>query len=622
MCGISGYMGDSFTPATGIKFENVFSNLAHRGPNGSAKWSSDPTKAPFFSLGHHRLAINDLDERANQPLSGRDGSRIIVNGEIYNSPEIRQKLSNYEFKTSSDSESLLAVLDTYGLQGMSMVDGMFAFAYIPASQDALWLGRDRLGIKPLYWCKEGGGIWFSSEAKPLAQALGKQLDEHGFAEWTIFQFQVSDRTFYRDIRSIKPGTVLTISNGNIKTRTYWSLEDHLPSQRISEVDIDSSIEVLKEKFGNSVNAHMLSDVPIATLTSGGMDSSWVSSVSSKSGVTQAFIGRYPESGFDESLYATAVAQMSGLNLNIVNIDASQFFSGLKQFGKHMDYPGAGPGAIGQFLVAQKIAKEFRVVLSGTGGDELFLGYTRDRFPLIAMGLIEATNGTGNKWTEIAGDISGLSGYRPMYSRFSQFNGFTSPIEGFIGLAQRSDVDTGLFKVQDEIQVAVKSELLSYISPNGVDTMSELHNALLRYEVGKFLPSLLQVEDRVTMSCGLESRVPLLSTEVLEFMLSLPLGVRMSGSRPKDLMRAAAVNDLPQVVLDRKDKMGFPVPLDKWARNEATAEVRALVSVLRERQLPYIRNELLDSILLNPDLGNRNLWSVLTLSTWLNALEGH
>jgi len=620
MCGISGFMGESFTPAAGIKFENVFSNLAHRGPNGSAKWYSELTETPFFALGHHRLAINDLDERANQPLFGRGGSRIIVNGEIYNSPQIRQKLSSYDFKTSSDSESLLDVLDTYGLQGMSMVDGMFAFAYIPESQDALWLGRDRLGIKPLYWCKETEGVWFSSEAKPLALALGKQLDEHGFAEWSIFQFQVSDRTFYKDIRSIKPGTVLTISNGNIKTRTYWNLDDHLPSQRTSEVDVDTSVELLREKFGKSVASHMLSDVPIATLTSGGMDSSWVSSISSKSGVTQAFIGRYPESGFDETLYATAVAEMSGLNLSVVNIEPQEFFSGLKQFGKHMDYPGAGPGAIGQFIVAQKIARDFRVVLSGTGGDELFLGYTRDRFPLIAMGLIEATSGSESKWAEIAGDVSGLSGYQQMYKKFSDFNGFTSPIDGFIGIAQRSDLDTGLFQIRPEIQSAVKAELVSYISPNGVDSMSELHNALLRYEVGKFLPSLLQVEDRVTMSCGLESRVPLLATETLEFMLALPLGVRMSGSRPKDLMRCAAFGDLPKVVLDRKDKMGFPVPLESWARTEAKSEVNDLISQLRDRHLPYIRNELLDTLLLKPDLGNRNLWAVLTLSTWLNSLE--
>jgi asparagine synthase (glutamine-hydrolysing) len=208
----------------------------------------------------------------------------------------------------------------------------------------------------------------------------------------------------------------------------------------------------------------------------------------------------------------------------------------------------------------------------------------------------------------------------MYSKFSKCNGFISPIEGFIGITQRSDLESGLFKVSREAQTAVTSELVSFIAPNGVDSLSELHNALLRYEVGRFLPSLLQVEDRVTMSCGLESRVPLLSTEILEFMLSLPIGVRMSGSRPKDLMRAAAVNDLPSAVLDRKDKMGFPVPLDIWARNQSKREVTGLISQLRERNLPYIRNELLDNILLNPDLGNRNLWASLTLSTWLNNFE--
>jgi asparagine synthase (glutamine-hydrolysing) len=503
---------------------------------------------------------------------------------------------------------------------MSMVDGMFAFAYIPESEDALWLGRDRLGIKPLYWSKESDGIWFSSEAKPLAQALGKQIDEHGFAEWSIFQFQVSDRTFYQDIRSVKPGTVLTISNGNIKTRTYWNLEDHLPSQKLNEIDQKSAVNSLRDILSSSISSHLLSDVPIATLTSGGMDSSWVSSLASKNRVKEAFIGRYPESGFDESEFAKKVAEMSGLNLNIIDIDSHLFFEGLKVFGRHMDFPGAGPGAIGQFLVAQIVAKDFRVVLSGTGGDELFLGYTRDRFPLIAMGLIEASKGSGNKWNEIAGDISGLAGYHQMYAKFSKFNGFVSPIEGFIGITQRSDLDSGLFNIRREVQDAVTSELVSFIAPTGVDNLSELHNSLLRYEVGKFLPSLLQVEDRVTMACGLESRVPLLSTEMLEFMLSLPLGIRMSGTRPKDLMRAASANDLPAAVLERKGKMGFPVPLDKWAKNDGNSEITRLISQLRERQLPYIRNELLDNILRNPDLGNRNLWASLTLSTWLNNFE--
>jgi len=325
MCGISGFMGNIQTPGATNKFSSLFSKLAHRGPNGSITWSSSDSQSPFFTLGHHRLAINDLNERANQPLVGPKGSRLIVNGEIYNSPQIRKKLSRYNFQTSSDSESLLAVLDTFGLQGMSMVDGMFAFAYIPEGKNALWLGRDRLGIKPLYWCKDSEGIWFSSEAKPLAQALGKSLDEQGFAEWSIFQFQVSDRTFYTDVRSVKPGTVLTISDGNIKTRTYWNMEDHLPTQKLEEIDQASAVKALKLHFNASINSHMLSDVPIATLTSGGMDSSWVSSLAAKNNVREAFIGRYPESGFDESSFAKSVSEMSGLNLNIVDINSHSFF---------------------------------------------------------------------------------------------------------------------------------------------------------------------------------------------------------------------------------------------------------------------------------------------------------
>lgn len=620
MCGISGFMGENSTPGVSRKFEKLFSKLAHRGPNGSTTWSCTDTEALFFTIGHHRLAINDLSERANQPLIGVDGSRLIVNGEIYNSPEIRQKLKSYNFKTSSDSESLLAVLDTYGFDGISMVDGMFAFAYIPKGQDSLWLGRDRIGIKPLFWSKDLDGIWFSSEAKPLAQALGKQIDQIGFAEWSIFQFQVSENTMYEDIKSIKPGTVLIISKGQIKSRTYWNLEDYLPNGIDAVIDQESASEALRSKFESSVNSHLLSDVPIATLTSGGMDSSWVSALAAKKNVTEAFMGRYPEFGFDESSFAFAVAENSGLNLNVIKIDSSTFFDGLRHFGDYMDFPGAGPGAVGQFLVAQKVADRFRVVLSGTGGDELFLGYTRDRFPLIAMGLLEASKGFSSNWNAIAGDISGLVGYGEMYSKFAKHNGFISPLDGFLAITQRSDLHSGLFKINPEIQESVKGELASFIAPNGATSMFDLQNVLLRYEIGKFLPSLLQVEDRVTMACGLESRVPLLSTDLIEFMLGLPLEVRLSGNRPKDLMRKAARSDLPAVVLERKDKMGFPVPLASWARNEKKVEVARIISRLRDRQLPMIAIDQLDSILLNPDLGSRNLWACLTLSTWLDNFE--
>jgi asparagine synthetase B (glutamine-hydrolysing) len=208
----------------------------------------------------------------------------------------------------------------------------------------------------------------------------------------------------------------------------------------------------------------------------------------------------------------------------------------------------------------------------------------------------------------------------MYSKFAKHNGFISPLDGFLAITQRSDLHSGLFKINPEIQESVKGELASFIAPNGATSMFDLQNVLLRYEIGKFLPSLLQVEDRVTMACGLESRVPLLSTDLIEFMLGLPLEVRLSGNRPKDLMRKAARSDLPAVVLERKDKMGFPVPLASWARNEKKVEVARIISRLRDRQLPMIAIDQLDSILLNPDLGSRNLWACLTLSTWLDNFE--
>jgi asparagine synthase (glutamine-hydrolysing) len=227
---------------------------------------------------------------------------------------------------------------------------------------------------------------------------------------------------------------------------------------------------------------------------------------------------------------------------------------------------------------------------------------------------------GNKWSEIAGDISGLTGYHQMYSKFAEFNGFISPIEGFIGIAQRSDLDSGLFKIRREVQDAVTSELVSFIAPTGVDNLSELHNSLLRYEVGKFLPSLLHIEDRVTMAHGLEARVPILSKKMLEFVLPLPLNVRMTGGKPKDLMRMAAKGNLPVEVIERTDKMGFPVPLDVWSQGDAKSRVAEEISELRARDLPFIQNGLLDSIVKNQDLGNRSLWACISLNTWLKNLE--
>jgi asparagine synthase (glutamine-hydrolysing) len=352
-----------------------------------------------------------------------------------------------------------------------------------------------------------------------------------------------------------------------------------------------------------------------------MDSSWVSSCAAEKGVKKAYIGRYPESGYDESSFAKLVAEKSHLELSVVDINQEAFFSALYSFGKNMDFPTAGPGAIGQFILAREVSREFRVILSGTGGDELFLGYTRDRLPLLAMGLIESAKGISKNWRSISGDISALSGYSPMLTKFAKSGGFTSPLDGFLGIADRTDTVEGIFEVNANLRESIQNELKSYIDPNGFENVNELQNVLLRYEVGKFLPSLLQVEDRVTMAHGLEARVPLLSKNMLQFLLPLSFQQRMFGSKPKDLMRAAASGLIPVGVIERKDKMGFPVPLGVWANGVAKASLFELLSQLRDRDLPFVRNNLLEKIIKDDDLGNRNLWACISLSTWLNSIDG-
>ena len=623
MCGIAGVIALKGDNSAAPRLEKLLDGLKHRGPNGSGTWAGMPNESKYFAnFGHHRLAIVDLEERANQPLFSPNGSVLIINGEIYNAPALRKSLSEkYDFKTSSDSEVVLAVLDLYGLDGVSKLDGMFAFAYAPANGDSIWICRDRLGIKPLYFSRQDENIWFSSEAKPLAKVLQKRIDEIGFSEWAIYQLQVSDRTFFEDIYSVPAGHVLTITNGKIKTRRYWNLEDHLSSSNPSKLSIPEATEKIKDILEKSVNSHLMSDVEIATIVSGGVDSSVVSSLAAKGGVKSAFTGRFLEAGYDESEYAKEVAARSNLDLTIIDITADDFFDSLSQVANAMDFPIAGPGSVGQYLVAKKVSQSHRVLLAGTGGDELFLGYVRDRFPLISSLLISASKGSDfSSWLSIAGNLGSLAGYEGMLKIFNKAEGFKSPLSGFLATVNRGHKQNDIFNIDSGRQDLITSELLAKIAPSGAETPEEIHDALLRYEIGIFLPSLLHVEDRMTMIHGLESRVPLLDLTFVEFMLSLPLEIRLGGGRPKELLRNATKDILPEKIAARTDKMGFPVPLKEWSKGPHKLVIEKMVKSLISREFPLLNPSLSGKI---PEIiakGGRELWALLILENWLKSLD--
>jgi asparagine synthase (glutamine-hydrolysing) len=617
MCGISGVISDEISPSVKNRFPILFDNLAHRGPHGSKTTEGSFVNSGKinFIFGHHRLAIVDLDSRADQPLVSDKGSKLIINGEIYNSKQLRIKLKqSYNFKTTSDSEVALAVLEVYGLAGVAMLDGMFAFAFYPAGDSSIWLGRDRLGIKPLYLAKADDDVWFSSEAKPLAKALGRSIDDIGVNEWVQYQYQVSGRTFFEGISSVPPGQVLTIKDGRIKSREYWNIENHLAGNNLSKLSLEDATINLRDLLEKSVDHHLMADVEIATITSGGMDSSSVSALAA-SGVKAAFMGRYLEDGYDESEYARAVTRNANLDLQVIDISLEDFFGALPLVASSLDYPVAGPGAVGQFLVSKVIAKSHRVVLAGTGGDELFLGYTRDRFPLWASQKL--ANGEvidANKVPENA------KGYEELFNKFVIGGGATSPISGFLTSISRSSGSNSLFAIPDHRRNAVEAELRAFISPSGGESPTEVHDSLLRYEIARFLPSLLHVEDRMSMAHGLESRVPLLDLALVEFVLSLPLHLRMSGVNPKDILRNAMSDLLPAKVVKRKDKMGFPVPIISWLKRDKSGQVDELLNSLAGRELPGVSINLKNTTKFQTHIDARELWGGLLLESWLRSLE--
>jgi asparagine synthase (glutamine-hydrolysing) len=618
MCGISGVVSNSINPNVQNRFHTLFEAIKHRGPHGHKihEGSYPNSYDKNFIFGHHRLAIIDLSRRADQPLISERGSILIINGEIYNSKELRATLKNeFNFKTTSDSEVVLAVLELYGIPGIAKLDGMFAFAFYPAGETSIWLGRDRLGIKPLYFARENEDIWFSSEAKPLAKTLCFPLDEIGLSEWVKYQFQVSDRTFFKGVYSVPPAHILIIKDGRIKSRQYWNFDDHLASAAIKKITVTEAIFELKELLEKSVRSHLASDVDVATITSGGLDSSSVSALAAKGGVRQAFIGRYLEAGYDESCHAKLVADSSSLDLKVVTISKADFFQALPKVASALDFPIAGPGSIGQYLVAEEISKSHRVVLAGTGGDELFLGYTRDQFPLWAS---QKQSGISPYATQL--NPKSVNGYEELYKKFLNAGGLNFPILGFLSTIERNSSKDSLLSLSPERSRLLTAELLAAISPAGGDSLPEVHEALIKFEVKLFLPSLLHIEDRMTMAHSVESRLPLLDLNLIEFALSLPSNIRMAGSNPKDILRRAMKGIIPDQIIQRTDKLGFPVPLLTWLRDDKGREFSELLNSFYSREIP--------GITINSDFGKktpsqinlREIWGAIILESWLRTLD--
>ncbi|MRS11737.1 MAG: asparagine synthase (glutamine-hydrolyzing) [Actinobacteria bacterium] len=618
MCGIAGLISLNDRPVGNPERRlAVMSDLIrHRGPDGEGVWIHEGNRLGFA---HTRLAIIDLTT-GDQPMTDGRGNWVVYNGEIYNYRELRTELGVERFRTASDTEVILEAYRTWGDDCVSHLRGMFAFALWDAERSRLFCARDRFGIKPFYYAVADGVFYFASEIKALLPFLPSiETDRDAFKDYLAFQLCLDGKTLFEGVRELLPGHAIEIRGCDVRVWRYWEIYFNLDWDHTD----DYFEHEVRSRLEESVRIHTRADVPIGAYVSGGIDSSAVASIASSAGDDEfiGFTGTFAEGPqYDESEYARMVAETAGFPLHSVEITSQDFIDNIRKVIYHLDFPVAGPGSFPQYMVSQLAAKHRKVVLGGQGGDEIFGGYARylaAYFEQCIKAAIDGTMDNGNfvvTYESIIPNLTTLRAYKPMLQDFWHEGLFGPMDERYFRLINRTHTLEG----------EVRWEALGDYSP--FETFKSIFNApnvghesyfdmMSHFDFKTLLPALLQVEDRVSMAHGLESRVPILDHTIVELAATIPANIKFEGGTLKRVLRHAVQPFIPAAIAARKDKMGFPTPLVEWVKGEARDFVHDVFS-----SQAALSRELVDNSVVLRGVGaetafGRKAWGLLCLELW-------
>lgn len=600
--------------------------LRHRGPDGSGLFLDGPV-----ALGHRLLAIQDVGA-GHQPMTEASGRfTLTFNGEIYNFPELRRELIalGHRFRTRTDTEVLLHLYQEYGAACLDRLNGMYAFAIWDKREQTLFLARDRFGIKPLYFALLPDRLLFASEAKALLPLMPRIAhNPAALADYFTFQLCLEDKTFFEGIQRLEPATCLTIGmRGAPEVRRYWSPDFQIDDQLQSEA-VTARIGWLLD---DAVRLNLRGDVPVGAYLSGGLDSSSVVMMASEilRVPLPCFTGTFREGpAYDETPYARTVAHKAGARLYEEEGTPAQLETLMPEVAWSLDEPMAGPGVLPQYLVARRAAQQVKVVLGGQGGDEIFGGYARYLVAYLEeclRGAIFETHAGGPfvvTFESILPNLPLLKPYVPLLGQFWS-QGLFEPVERrYLRLLQK-------FKRVGEYLTPALKESIQHFDPSAPmirdfchPSLGSLINKMTWVDQRHFLPALLQVEDRVSMAVSIESRVPLLDHRLVELMAKTPPTIKFSGGELKVLLKRAMAHLVPKDILDRKDKMGFPVPLNLWAAGPLKPFVGELLLGKEARARGFFSPAALEQAVANPASFDRDLWGLMAIELWAQAyLDG-
>jgi asparagine synthase (glutamine-hydrolysing) len=621
MCGICGKLNfDRNEPVDPGLLGRMMDLLQHRGPDGEGEYRSGPV-----ALGHRRLSIIDL-AGGGQPMCNEDGTVwLVYNGEVYNFQELRAELEGrgHQFKSATDTEVILHLYEDLGLEAVARLRGMFAFALWDERKQLLLLARDRVGVKPLYYANTSRALLFASEMKSLLAdpSVPRRLNPQALDRFLTYYYLPGTETLLQDVHKLSPGFLMTVQDGRVSTHQFWDLSfPHSPRK----IEFEAAVSELREVLRRSVKDHMISDVPVGVLLSGGVDSTGVLryAAEDRAQPIRTFTIGFEGAEFaDERPYARLAAERYGSIHQDMTLTAEDFRAFMPEYIWHMEEPVCEPPAVALYYVA-RLARQssVKVLLSGEGGDEAFGGYHTYRNLLWLEGLKSAF-GPAKGLLRYGLQALGNAGWEPgrRYSKLIQpslsqyyFSRTANPATLF----NRSKPDL----YRREFARAVGTGCSEAPTRRLFEQLNgeSLLERMLYVDTKTWLPDDLLVKaDKMTMATSVELRVPLLDHQVLEFAASLPGDFKVRGRSLKRVLKAALADSVPAAILQRK-KTGFPVPYDRWLRTELREFVMDTVGGAQAALSSYFDRNALHGILEHQQQGGggaKEVFSLLVLELW-------
>ena len=618
MCGICGiYNGQSGEPVSGQLLERMTGSISHRGPDDSGTYLEGP-----LGLGFARLSIIDLSG-GHQPMTNETGDIwLVFNGEIWNYKELRKELieRGHQFRTNSDTETIVHAYEEYGVDCVARLHGMFGFAIWDASRRRLLLARDRAGKKPLYYTRANGSFIFGSEIKALLHHpdVKRQADPQALADFLSVRYVPGPATLFANIYKVLPGHWLLYENDNIREECYWDYSfgqtEHRP--------IEEYIQDIRQHVRRAIEERMIADVPVGAFLSGGVDSSIVTGTMSQltNHPVQTFAVGFDVEGYSELPYARLVADHFRTEHHELVVKCSDLSEYWPLLTWHRDEPVSEPSDLGVYLVSKLARKYVKVVLSGEGGDELFAGYPKYVVDWMAryyhmlptpvrdnviMPLLDQLPYSMRKLKTAARNLSQPAPQRWM-SWFGIFNGQLK--ENILSESIKANIDIDSSRV-------FRRWLVKNPQRDNLSSMLYLDTKI-------WLPdNLLMKGDKMTMAASLEARMPLLDYQLTEYAASIPSKDKIRPFKAKYLFKRAYADFLPETILTRK-KMGFNVPTGTWFREGQRNLITQLLLSERARDRGYLNDAFVASLLRDHLEGKTNYQSQLfilaSLELWFRV----